>query len=111
MLTLERLYGSPLTDLEAIKAVTAGGVSRRGGAGAGAGSGSGDPEEILITALNTWFGSVLACESFHADVHAGNLLVRRTDRLPCVCVTRASHVEDTCISRVFHVCDMCVTRV
>ena len=32
-------------------------------------------EETLVNALNVWFGSVLACESFHADVHAGNLLV------------------------------------
>jgi predicted unusual protein kinase regulating ubiquinone biosynthesis (AarF/ABC1/UbiB family) len=30
-----------------------------------------------VNALNVWFGSVLACESFHADVHAGNLLVLR----------------------------------
>jgi aarF domain-containing kinase len=30
---------------------------------------------VLIAALNTWFASVLGCASFHADVHAGNLLV------------------------------------
>jgi aarF domain-containing kinase len=30
---------------------------------------------VLINALNTWFGSVVGCETFHADVHAGNLLV------------------------------------
>lgn len=72
VLTLERLYGSPLTDLEAIAAVT----SRSASGGRG-----GDPEQILITALNTWFGSVLACESFHADVHAGNLLVLRDGRV------------------------------
>jgi hypothetical protein len=34
-----------------------------------------EPELVLINALNTWFGSVVGCESFHADVHAGNLLV------------------------------------
>lgn len=72
VLTLERLYGSPLTDLEAIAAATSKGAS----AGRG-----GDPEQILITALNTWFGSVLACESFHADVHAGNLLILRDGRV------------------------------
>jgi aarF domain-containing kinase len=33
VLTLERLYGSPLTDLEAIKAVTGGEVSSRGRVG------------------------------------------------------------------------------
>ena len=51
---MERLHGAPLTDLAAIRGVTAQ-----------------DPERILINALNTWFGSVLACPSFHADVHAG----------------------------------------
>ena len=51
---MERLHGAPLTDLAAIRSVTAQ-----------------DPERILINALNTWFGSVLACPSFHADVHAG----------------------------------------
>ena len=54
---MERLHGAPLTDLAAIRAVTAQ-----------------DPERILINALNTWFGSVLACPSFHADVHAGEPL-------------------------------------
>ncbi len=51
---MERLHGVPLTDLAAIRSIT-----------------SADPEQTLITALNTWFGSVLGCETFHADVHAG----------------------------------------
>lgn len=51
---MERLHGVPLTDLAAITSIT-----------------SADPEQTLITALNTWFGSVLGCETFHADVHAG----------------------------------------
>ncbi len=34
-----------------------------------------EPELVLINGLNTWFGSVVGCETFHADVHAGNLLV------------------------------------
>lgn len=64
VLTMERLYGVPLTDLDSIRAAS-----------------GGDPEGTLITALNTWIGSVLACESFHADVHAGNLLVLRDGRV------------------------------
>ena len=51
---MERLHGVPLTDLAAIRSIT-----------------SADPEQALITALNTWFGSVLGCKTFHADVHAG----------------------------------------
>lgn len=57
-MVMEYFSGVPLTDLEAIRS-----VSTR------------DPEATLINALNVWFGSVLACESFHADVHAGNLIV------------------------------------
>lgn len=60
LLTLERLDGAPLTDLDAIRTVT---------------GGRADPEQTLINALNTWVGSVLYCDAFHADVHAGNLLV------------------------------------
>ncbi|PSC67556.1 hypothetical protein C2E20_8783 [Micractinium conductrix] len=58
VMTMDRLCGVPLTDLNAIRSIT-----------------SVDPESVLINALNTWFGSVVGCETFHADVHAGNLLV------------------------------------
>mmetsp|Transcript_22463 Transcript_22463/g.62309 ORF Transcript_22463/g.62309 Transcript_22463/m.62309 type:complete len:561 (-) Transcript_22463:24-1706(-) len=64
VLTMERLYGVPLTDLEAIRTVC-----------------RGSPEETLIAALNTWFGSVIGAETFHADVHAGNLLVLKDGRV------------------------------
>ena len=60
---MERLRGVALTDLEAIRGAT------------------GDPEGTLIMALNTWLGSVFACESFHADLHAGNLLVLADGRV------------------------------
>lgn len=63
VLTMERLYGVPLTDLDSIKSVVS------------------NPETSLITALNVWFGSLLACESFHADVHAGNLWQLRDGRI------------------------------
>eukprot|EP00667_Euglena_gracilis_P004648 EG_transcript_4670 len=58
VLTMERLRGAPLIDLASIRAIT-----------------DVDPELVLINALNVWLGSVLASRSFHADVHAGNLLV------------------------------------
>ncbi|CAI9091904.1 OLC1v1027015C1 [Oldenlandia corymbosa var. corymbosa] len=63
VLTMERLYGVPLTDLDSINSLVP------------------DPESSLITALNVWFGSLLACESFHADVHAGNLWLLRDGRI------------------------------
>ena len=55
---MELLEGAPLTDYAAIRSIT-----------------SRDPEEVLVGALNTWFGSVVACETFHADVHAGRCLL------------------------------------
>nr|KJB74904.1 hypothetical protein B456_012G013600 [Gossypium raimondii] len=63
VLTMERLYGVPLTDLDSISSLVS------------------SPENSLITALNVWFGSLLACETFHADVHAGNLWLLRDGRI------------------------------
>jgi len=63
ILTLERLYGVPLTDLESVRKYTP------------------EPELVLIIALNTWISSVLTNEWFHADVHAGNLLVLKDGRV------------------------------
>ncbi|GFY83441.1 protein kinase superfamily protein [Actinidia rufa] len=63
VLTMERLYGVPLTDLDSISSLVS------------------SPEASLITALNVWFGSLLACETFHADVHAGNLWLLRDGRI------------------------------
>ncbi|KAL3521329.1 hypothetical protein ACH5RR_019478 [Cinchona calisaya] len=63
VLTMERLYGVPLTDLDSVNALVP------------------NPESSLITALNVWFGSLLACETFHADVHAGNLWLLRDGRI------------------------------
>ncbi|KAG9149771.1 hypothetical protein Leryth_021854 [Lithospermum erythrorhizon] len=63
ILTMERLYGVPITDLDSINSLVP------------------NPETSLITALNVWFGSLLACETFHADVHAGNLWQLRDGRI------------------------------
>lgn len=63
VLTMERFYGVPLTDLETIRKYTR------------------DPAGTLVTAMNTWFSSLMFCESFHADLHAGNLMVLTDGRL------------------------------
>ncbi len=62
VLTMERFFGAPLTDLNALRSCTD------------------DPEELLISALNTWFGSLMHCRTFHADLHAGNLMALRDGR-------------------------------
>ncbi|MCP5169469.1 MAG: AarF/ABC1/UbiB kinase family protein [Hahellaceae bacterium] len=63
VLTMERFYGVPLTDLETIRKYCK------------------DPERTLITAMNTWFSSLTQCDFFHADVHAGNLMVLQDGRI------------------------------
>jgi predicted unusual protein kinase regulating ubiquinone biosynthesis (AarF/ABC1/UbiB family) len=63
VLTMERFYGVPLTDLETIQKYTR------------------DPAGTLVGAMNTWFASLMFCESFHADLHAGNLMVLTDGRI------------------------------
>ncbi|KAG6552480.1 hypothetical protein Mapa_005900 [Marchantia paleacea] len=63
VLTMERFFGAPLSDLDSIRSVVP------------------NPEATLINALNVWFGSLIACETFHADVHAGNLLLLKDGRI------------------------------
>ena len=63
VLTMQRLYGVPLTDFEVVKKVAK------------------DPSQVLVTAMNTWFGSLMLCKSFHADLHAGNLMLLEDGRV------------------------------
>ncbi len=63
VLTMERFYGAPMTNLDAIKKY------------------SDTPELTLHVAMNTWFASLHQCESFHADVHAGNLMILTDGRI------------------------------
>ncbi|EXD69846.1 phosphotransferase enzyme family protein [Acinetobacter baumannii 58452] len=61
--TMQRLYGVPLTDFSVVKQYAK------------------DPSQVLITAMNTWFGSLMLCKSFHADLHAGNLMLLEDGRI------------------------------
>ncbi|MBF1800174.1 ABC1 kinase family protein [Alloalcanivorax profundimaris] len=63
VLTMERFHGVPLTDLEVLRAYTD------------------DPAGTLVTALNTWFSSLMLCDFFHADLHAGNLMLLEDGRV------------------------------
>lgn len=63
VLTMERLYGVPLTDLESIRKY------------------SNHPQETLMNALNIWFASLGDSGMFHADVHAGNLLLLKDGKI------------------------------
>lgn len=63
VLTMEYLRGVPLVDLEGIKKYTV------------------SPEDTLISALRTWALTVSLNDKFHADLHAGNLLVLEDGRI------------------------------
>jgi aarF domain-containing kinase len=63
VLTMEYLKGVPLVDLDGIRKFTS------------------SPEATLISALRTWAASVATNDIFHADVHAGNLLVLEDGRI------------------------------
>lgn len=57
VLTMERLYGVPLTDREQLLRAT------------------NRPQRILNAAFQTWMESITDSPVFHADLHAGNLLI------------------------------------
>lgn len=63
VLTMQRLYGVSLTDFSVVKQYAK------------------DPSQVLITAMNTWFGSLMLCKIFHADLHAGNLMLLEDGRI------------------------------
>ncbi|KAL7432327.1 hypothetical protein ACHAXH_001961, partial [Discostella pseudostelligera] len=63
VLTMERLRGVPMTDVQSIRSITS------------------DPESLIVTALNTWTSMVMNMPWFHADVHGGNLLVLEDGRV------------------------------
>lgn len=63
VLTMQRFYGVSLTDFDLVKKY------------------SKDPSQVLVTAMNTWFGSLMMCKSFHADLHAGNLMLLEDGRV------------------------------
>ena len=63
VLTMQRLFGVSMTNFDVVKKYTK------------------DPSQVLITAMNTWFGSLMMCNSFHADLHAGNLMLLEDGRI------------------------------
>lgn len=75
VLVMERFYGVPLTDLESIKKY------------------SSNPEFTLISALNTWFSSLTECQFFHADLHAGNLMVLTDGRVGFIDFGIVGHIR------------------
>jgi predicted unusual protein kinase regulating ubiquinone biosynthesis (AarF/ABC1/UbiB family) len=63
VLTMERLYGIPLTDKKQFLESTE------------------HPYQVLGAAFETWMDSITGCEIFHADLHAGNILILNDGRV------------------------------
>ena len=63
VLTMERFYGTSLSNAEAVKQI------------------SDNPEALLNETLNTWFSSLTQCQIYHADLHAGNVMVLEDGRV------------------------------
>jgi predicted unusual protein kinase regulating ubiquinone biosynthesis (AarF/ABC1/UbiB family) len=63
ILTMERFYGYPITDVEGLKNVT------------------NNPRKVLTDALEIWFSSLATNGFFHADVHAGNLMILKDGQI------------------------------
>ncbi len=63
VLTMSRLYGAPMTDLQVVRRYAR------------------NPQAVLEKALATWFQSLALVGFFHADVHAGNLMILEDGRI------------------------------
>ena len=63
VLTMSRLYGVSMVDEAAMRQYC------------------NDPAQVMADTLNTWFASLMLCNSFHADLHAGNLMLLTDGRI------------------------------
>jgi len=64
IMTMEYLNGVSMLDVDKISQIT-----------------NSNPESVIVSALNVWTTSVTTMPWFHADVHAGNLLVLEDGRV------------------------------
>lgn len=63
LLVMERLFGVSMIDVSAMQKYCT------------------DPVQVMTDTLNTWFASLVLCQSFHADLHAGNLMLLTDGRI------------------------------
>jgi len=83
VLTMELLDGVSLLDTDTIASIT-----------------DNNPEKVIISALNVWTQSVMSMPWFHADVHAGNLLVLNDGRVGFIDFGIVGRVSDKTFSAV-----------
>lgn len=63
VLVMERLYGVSMVDVDAMRNYCK------------------DPAQVMADTLNTWFASLMLSNTFHADLHAGNLMLLHDGRI------------------------------
>ncbi len=63
VLVMERFYGVPISDIQGVRNLTD------------------NPEAALVQALDTWFMSLRLCQLYHADLHAGNVMMLNDGRI------------------------------
>lgn len=63
VLTMSRLHGVSMVDEQAMRQYCQ------------------DPAQVMADTLNTWFASVMFADTFHADLHAGNLMLLKDGRI------------------------------
>ncbi len=63
IITMERFYGVPLADTAGVQAITD------------------NSQFVLMQALDTWFLSLRKCQLYHADLHAGNVMMLNDGRI------------------------------
>ena len=63
IIVMERFFGVSLSDVAGVKKRTE------------------HPDIAVINALNTWLASLLQCQIYHADLHAGNVMVLEDGRV------------------------------
>ena len=83
VMVMERLDGVSMLDVDKISEIT-----------------QSNPEATIITALNVWTTSVMTMPWFHADVHAGNLLVLRDGRVGFIDFGIVGRVSETTFKAV-----------
>lgn len=83
VLTMEYINGVSLLDTDTISSIT-----------------NNNPEKVIISALNVWTKSVMSMPWFHADVHAGNLLVLSDGRVGFIDFGIVGRVSDKTFSAV-----------
>jgi predicted unusual protein kinase regulating ubiquinone biosynthesis (AarF/ABC1/UbiB family) len=75
VLTMERFFGASLSNVDAVRQYAP------------------DPELVLVESLNTWFASLMQCQIYHADLHAGNVMILEDGRVGFIDFGIVGHIK------------------